>query len=155
MRFMKPLLVASTAVSLLAAPAIAQDGSNPAIGARQALMQLYAFNLGQLGAMAKGAVDYDSAAASAAAANLVSLAMTDQSAMWPQGTDSDSDATSRALPIGWTQFEDAAAKGMAMGEAATAMKEAAGKDLESLQAAMGPLGKSCGDCHKVYRKPKG
>ena len=37
-------------------------------------MQLYAFNISHLGAMAKGEVDYDAAAASAAANNLAALA---------------------------------------------------------------------------------
>jgi len=34
------------------------------------------------------------------------------------------------------------------------MADAAGFDLASLQAAMGPLGGACSDCHKAYRAPE-
>ncbi|MEE4346330.1 MAG: cytochrome c, partial [Paracoccaceae bacterium] len=37
--------------------------------------------------------------------------------------------------------------------AAKAMEGAAGTDLASLQAAMGPVGEACGACHKAYRVP--
>jgi cytochrome c556 len=73
--------------------------------------------------------------------------------MWPQGTDNEADPNSRALPAIWTNFPDVAAKGKALADAAVAMQAAAGKDLDSLRAAMGPLGASCGACHKVYRGP--
>lgn len=138
----------------LAAPAVSQDGENPAVKARQAVMQLYSFNLSQLGAMAKGNVDYNAETASAAAQNLVALTKINQSAMWPQGTDSESSATSRALPAIWSNFGDVSAKNQAFVDAAMAMETAAGTDLASLQAAMGALGGSCSGCHKAYRGPK-
>ena len=126
----------------------------PAIKARQAQMQLYAFNLGTLGAMAQEKMPYDAAMASTAANNLAALAKLDQSMMWPAGSDADSAEGSRALPEIWANFEDVAAKGQAMRDAADAMAAAAGTDLASLQAAMGPLGGSCGGCHKPYRAPE-
>ena len=36
----------------------------------------------------------------------------------------------------------------------SAMEQAAGGGLDSLKAAIGPLGASCGGCHKAYRQPK-
>lgn len=125
-----------------------------AIKARQAQMQLYAFNLGTLGGMAKGEIDYDAATAAAAANNLAALAQLDQSSYWLPGSDSDSVEGSRALPAIW---EDGAKVGEVAGafvEAALAMQEVAGTDLAALQGAMGPLGQSCGGCHKPFRQAR-
>lgn len=123
--------------------------------ARQAQMQLYSFNLGILGAMAKGDVEYNAEAASAAASNLAALSQMNQSAMWIPGSDSDTlgDAT-RALPAIWTADSKIGERGMAFGTAAVAMETAAGGGLDSLRGAIGDVGKSCGACHDDYRKPK-
>ncbi|WP_170345402.1 c-type cytochrome [Ruegeria atlantica] len=134
--------------------AIAHESENPAVKARTSIMQLYAFNLGTLGGMAKGEVEYDSEAATRAANNLVVLTQIDQSAMWPAGSDNASDPSTRALPAIWENFPDVSAKGQAMAEAAVAMQAAAGQDVDALKAAMGDLGGSCSACHKVYRAPK-
>lgn len=124
-----------------------------AIGARQSQMKLYAFNLGLLGDMAKGAVAYDADAAGKAAANLAALTRLDQSRMWPQGSDDMSVDGTRALPALWENLPDVMAKGAATAEAAAGMEAAAGAGLEQLQAALGPLGGACGACHKAYRAP--
>lgn len=135
-----------------ASPIVAQNADlPPAVTARKALMQLYAFNLGSLGAMAKGDVEYNAEAAQGAADNLVKLSSLAAGAMWPAGTDSAAVAGSRALPALWENFPDVMEKGGALAAAAGAMATAAGTDLASLQAAMGPLGGACGGCHKAYR----
>ena len=134
------------------APAIPGGHSDGAVKARQAIMQLYAFNLGTLGGMAKGSVPYDAAAAQTAADNFLKAATMDQSAMWPEGTDSGSmPGKSRAKAEIWANFPDVAEKGKKLAMAATAMSEAAGKDLDSLKGAIGAIGASCGGCHKPYR----
>lgn len=124
------------------------------IKARQAQMQLYAFNLGALGAMAKEEVSYDAAAASSAANNLMALASLSQAGYWLPGSDSDSVEGSRALPAIWAADSKVGEKGKDFFEAITTMQSTAGTDLASLQAAMGAVGKSCGACHEGYRKPK-
>ncbi len=134
--------------------AIAHESENPAVKARTSIMQIYAFNLGALGGMAKGDVEYDAEAATRAANNLVVLTQIDQSAMWPAGSDNASDPSSRALPAIWENFADVGAKGQAMADAAVAMQTAAGQDVEALKAAMGDLGGACSACHKAYRAPK-
>ncbi len=134
--------------------AVAHQSENAAVKARTSIMQLYAFNLGTLGAMAKGEADYNAEAATSAANNLVVLTQLDQSAMWPAGTDNVSDPSSRALPAIWENFADVGAKGQALADAAVAMQAAAGQDLDSLKGAMGPLGGACSACHKAYRAPK-
>lgn len=143
--------LAGAALSASMLFAASHEAANPAVKARQAQMQLYAFNLGTLGAMAQEKIAYDGEAAAMAAKNLAALSHLDASAMWPAGTDADSLPGTRALPDIWANFPDVAEKAQALQVAADAMAEAAGTDLASLQAAMGPLGGACGGCHKSYR----
>ena len=153
---MKAILTTATAavvaVATLAGTASANEN---AIKARQSLMQLYAFNLGQLGAMAKGEVEYNADAAQAAANNLLAAASMNQMAMWPQGTDSESmPGKTEALPVIWTTFPAIAEKGQALVDAATVMAAEAGNGLDAVRANIGAVGGSCGGCHKTYRVPK-
>lgn len=143
----------------VAGAAIGESHMDPAVAAavkaRQSQMRLYAFNIGLLGGMAKGAIAYEADAASKAASNLAALSKLDQSRLWPEGSDNFElgDATA-ALPAIWDKSSDVMAKGMALAEAAAAMEEAAGGGLDALKAGMGALGGACGACHKAYRQPK-
>ncbi|MBL4768620.1 MAG: cytochrome c [Rhodobacteraceae bacterium] len=141
-------------VGLFAGAAFADDATDRAIKARQSLMQLYAFNIGGLGAMAKGTVPYDAETAGAYAANLVSLSSLNQTGLWPQGSDVGSYPDTAALPEIWSMYPDIMTKAKGLTDAATAMNAAAGTDLASLQGAMGQLGGACGACHKAYRQKK-
>lgn len=125
-----------------------------AVKARQSQMTLYAFNISLLGGMAKGEIEYDAAAASAAASNLAALSKLDQSRLWPQGSDNAAlgDDVTEALPAIWTADSKIGERAMDMTEAAVAMDAAAGDGLDALRGAIGPLGKSCGGCHETYRK---
>lgn len=121
--------------------------------AREAQMELYAFNLGLLGEMAKGAVPYDAAAAQAAADNLAALAALDQSRLWPEGSDEMSIDTRAKVDI-WDKMDDFNAKADDLTQAAAGMAEVAGTGLEAVQGQMGALGGACGACHKPYRAPE-
>ena len=153
MKFFKIALGTAVLVSGMASVTALADGHlENAVKARQSVMKLYSFSLGQLGAMAKGEVEYDSAAASAAANNLKAVANLDQSAMWPQGTDNASmPGKTRALPEIWSTYPDVVEKAKALVTAADALAAAAGTDLASLQGAIGDVGKACGSCHKPFR----
>ena len=115
-------------------------------------MGLNAFNLGILGAMAKGEVEFNADVAQGAANDLAALAMMSQASYWPEGSSSDDMEGTRALPVAWTDMAGIIEKAQALGAATTAMAAAAGT-LEGVQAAIGPVGAACGACHKVYRKP--
>lgn len=125
------------------------------IKARQSHMQLYAFNIGMLGAMAKEETPYDAAAAGNAANNLASLATLSQAGYWLPGSDSDSVEGSNALAAIWAADSKIGEKGKDFVDAVMAMQAAAGTDLGALQGAIGALGKGCGGCHESYRKPQG
>ncbi len=148
-------LGAVAALVMLSGTAIADGHLDGAVKARKALMQLYAFNIGQLGGMAKGKIPYDAKIASAAANNLKTAASIDQSAMWPPGTDNGTmGEKTRALPDIWTTFPKILDAQKALVAATDGIAAAAGKDLASLQGAIGAVGKGCGGCHKPYRAEK-
>lgn len=155
---MKALRITCAAVILAvaAAPSFAGGHSDPAaaaLNARKAHMNLYAFNLGPLGNMARGNLDYDAEAAQAAADNLAALSSMSQQGYWLPGTDSESLEGSRSLPAIWEEGSDVGAKAGAYVEAVMALQAVAGTGLEPLQAAIGPVGAACGACHESYRVP--
>lgn len=123
--------------------------------ARQSLMQVYAFNIGILGAMAKGKMPYDADIAQAAASNLHAAVSMKNPTMWPKGSGNDAlgDKT-RAKPDIWSTYPKVAEKGKAMTEAAAKMASVAGNGLDAVQANMKSLGEGCKGCHKPFRAPK-
>lgn len=154
MRLVFRLFAAALGVAVIATPLLAQDAIRNAITARQSLMNLFAFNIGQLGAMAKGEMAYDAETASIAAGNLALLSSIKAGPMFPPGSDNATTDKTRALPALWQNLPDVGVKLGAVNQAATAMEAAAGNGLPALQAAIGPLGKACGACHKAYRAPE-
>lgn len=153
----KRTLATGLALSLALGSAALSDGhadraTMAAVKARQATMQLYAFNIGILGAMAKGDVEYNADAASAAASNLASLSTLNQGAMWPAGSDNETlgDVT-EALPAIWAADSKIGEAGMAMAKASAALADVAGDGLDALRGGIGAVGQSCGACHDGYR----
>lgn len=143
-------------VAILGGTAFAASHLDPALSraitARQSHMTLNGFNIAPLGAMAQDKIPYDSAAATGAAQNLAALAAMDESAYWPEGTDTSVGET-RALPAIWEDMADFTAKQQALKDATAALAQVAGTDLDSLKAAFGDVGAACGACHKTYRAP--
>jgi len=136
---------------------LAADGPHDkAIKARQAMFQLYGFNVGILSAMAKGKRDYDAQIASEAAANLEAAAHLGQSQFWPPGSDNKTpgNARTRALPKIWETFPAITEKTDALKAATAALTPVAGNGLKALQGAMGDIGASCKGCHDEYRAEK-
>lgn len=152
------LIALVSAVLFTTTPSFAADDGphDKAIKGRQALMQLYSFNMGILGGMAKGKIDYNAEAASAAADNLLSAVSMNQSAMWPAGSHDGDEANreNRALAAIWDTYPKIADNGKAMGEAATELQAVAGNGLDALKGAMGAAGKGCKGCHDDFRAEK-
>jgi cytochrome c556 len=152
--FLVGILAFSAAASVFADGHASDKALAAAVKARQSHMQLYSFNLGALGAMAKGEVEYDAATAQGAADNLVTVATLNQQGYWLPGTDSDAMENSRALPAIWGADSNAQKLGMDLAEAAASMQAVAGSDLAGLQGAMKAVGDACSACHEDYRKPR-
>ncbi len=148
----KLLAAAAVAVTAGLSPAVADDFEKP-IKARKAQMQLYAWNISTLGAMAKGAIPYDAEAAQAAANNLAALTKVGTASMWPPGSDSTAlPGKTRSKADMWTTYPAVAENGKQMTEAAAKMAEVAGNGLEAVQGQIKELGGACGACHKKYRE---
>lgn len=123
--------------------------------ARQSLMQVYAFNIGILGAMAKGEMPYDSEVAQAAADNLYAAVSMKNPTMWPKGSDRATlgDKT-RAKSEIWSTYPEITEKSQAMKDAASQMASVAAAGPDAVRANMKQLGDGCKDCHEPFRMPK-
>ncbi|MDE3123178.1 MAG: cytochrome c [Paracoccaceae bacterium] len=144
-------LTMTAVLCAVAAAAVAQTPAEQAVNARKSLMHVMAFNLGQLGAMAKGQMPYDAKAAQAAAGNIAKLATLDQAALWMKGTDHDADPKSHALPAIWQNEADFLGGFAKLASAAGTAEKSVGGGAETLKAALGQIGGACGGCHKSYR----
>ncbi len=126
-----------------------------AIKARQAIMQLYSFNLGSLAAMVKGEAEYDAEKAKAFAADLAAAANMSNTDMWPKGSDSsNADLKTRAKPEIWSTYPAITEKSKAMVAGAEALAKVAGNGLDALKGGLGGAGGGCKGCHETYRAPK-
>ena len=155
---LKTSLVAAGVMSVLTVGVVLADNhvNNPfaaGIKARQATMQIQAFNLGILGAMAKGEAEYNADAAVLAANNIVLAASIHQPQAWAPGSDNSAVDGTKALPALWENFPDAAEKSAELLAAAEAMAAVAGDGQEAIGGAMARLGGACSACHKAYRAP--
>ncbi len=155
MKIIRNIAIVAAAMTAFAGTSGADEAMEKAIKARKAQMQLYAWNLGQLGAMAKGAAEYDADAASSAADNLLALVSLKGGSMWPQGSDSTAmPGKTRAKAEAWTTYPAVVKKSEAMAAAAQQMAAAAGGGLDSLKGAIGAVGKGCKGCHEDFREEK-
>ena len=157
MKLENPLVAAGLMFSLTAGALFAAShADNPfaaGIKARQAQMQIQSFNLGILGAMAKGESEYDAEAAVLAATNLMHAVAIHQPQAWAPGSDNSAVEGTRALPAIWQNFPDVGAKSAELKAAAEEMKAVAGNGADAVGAAIGRLGGACSACHKAYRAP--
>jgi len=154
---MRLILATAAVASLLAIGVQAQEAEDPfadTVEMRHGLMLQMATDVGKMGAMAKGEVPYDAAAASKAAANLAAIASVLSLEQFPAGSEYEKAADSFALPAIWANQDDFLAKIAGLNTAAAAMQTAAGTDLAALQGGMAALGGACNACHKAYRQPE-
>ncbi len=143
--------LAATAAFATVVSAQQTDPLAAAVAARKAHMGLQGANLGVLGAMAQDKIPYDAEIASAAAGNLVAIASIDQRFYWLEGTQAGAVEGTRALPAIWEQPDAFAADLEDLRTAVVALEGEAGNGLDALKAAFGPVGQSCGGCHRTFR----
>jgi cytochrome c556 len=128
------------------------DAGDDAVQARRGYFRMLGVELGPLGAMAKGEIDYDTAVAQANADDIAALAGYSVGDLFLEGTaQADRVGDTRALPAIWTDMADFQAKTKDFVAAAAALKEAAGQGREALGPAVGRMGQTCGACHDAYR----
>ena len=151
MKHLAKVILCTAITATVASPGFASEPFEDQIEARQAFFQVVKFNMGTLGAMVKGKRDYDSAVAEAAAKDIYSLTMLNNSLMWPAGSDNSASDETKAKPEFWSNSADVMEKHAAWNKAAEQLAADAGKGLDQLKASFGPVGKSCKSCHDNYR----
>ena len=145
-----PTLAALGIVAAFSLAVYAQDVKpDRAIKYRQGIMQAQGWNLGVLGAMAKGDRPYDKALATRSATQLDQLVYMAWDGFTP---GSDQGAPTKAKPEIWNeqakfkQLQEAV-------QAETPKLVAAAKtgELSELRRAIGPVAKACDNCHDDFR----
>ena len=133
---------------MLSGSALAHSGvKNEAVKTRMALMGEIKEATAVLGDMAAGKRAFDAARAAAARARLIESAGRIGAAFKAPARDPKSESR----PEIWSDWPMFRAKAKATRVAAEAM---AIGSIGGIRAGMGALGKSCGDCHKLFRIKK-
>ena len=141
---MKRIVLAVAVVAFGVTAVVAQ--SDP-IAARKALMKENGNQARVAREMIEGKQPFDLAKAKAALANFAAVSEKGKN-LWP---DSSKSGETDSLPPVWENKADFLAKLAKLSSDAKA-QEANVKDVDSLKAAMGEIGKNCGGCHNTYRK---
>lgn len=149
---MKLMKVATLLVSIAIPSALIAQSAEDALEARHGYMKLLGNEMGKLSAMAKGEVAYDEAAATAAAKNLATLTSYSPVSLFIDGTSSEDDDDSEALPAVWEKPDDFAAKFDDLSKVAADAPAAVAGGVENLGAEMAKLGGACKACHDDFRK---
>jgi len=153
---MKKILISLAIAATLSTPfAFAQEASSEkqaatAVQFRQAVLQLVRSNMGPLGGMAKGQIDFDADLMSKNAMRIEQLAlmMDDYFAL---DTRKFKLETAAADAI-WEEMDDFQSKSKAMVDAAANLQKIAlAKDEANYRKAIGALGTSCKSCHDKYK----
>jgi cytochrome c556 len=134
----------------LVSAARAEQHDSPRVKYRQTLMSIIGSNMGAMGDIMKNQLDLPGHVANhagqmAQSARLIALA-------FEQNVSTTSTDAKPEIWQDWAKFE----KAIATFEKAARNLEAtaAGSDQAAVGPAMKALGKSCGGCHKQFRKPK-
>ncbi|MCW1917815.1 cytochrome c [Rhodobacter sp. KR11] len=153
-----PLKLTGAAVALLLSTSglwAQEDPFADAVETRHGLMLQMASDLGKIGAMVKGEVAYDSAAAAKAAANVAAVASVISLEQFPAGSEVGKSADSFAKAELWATPDDFLGKLADLNTAAATLVAGAGTDLDTAKAGLGMVGKACAACHETYRQPEG
>ena len=146
-----PMVAAGLAGLFTALPAAAQFAKpEDAIRYRQSGMIMMATHFGRVAAMANGRVPFDAKAA-ADNAEIATIMSKLPYAGFVEG--SDKGANTKAQPNIWTEndkFRAAASK--LQDEMAKLNVAAKSGNIDSIKAAVGPVGQACKACHDTYRK---
>jgi cytochrome c556 len=154
---MKKILISLTLAATLATPlgfakeASSEKQANTAVDFRKALLQLVRSNMGPLGAMAKGQIDYDADVMTTNSLRIGQLAsmMGDyfelDTRKFPVKTD--------ARDVVWEEMDDFKSKTQDLINAAANLQEVAlAKDESNYRKAIGDLGSTCKACHDKFKK---
>jgi cytochrome c556 len=139
--------IAAAAIGFVSTVAIAIEDP---IATRRQLMQSNGASMGAAQAMIKGEVPFDARLAMATLQNFEAVGYSFGD-YFPPGSDQ---GDTRASPKIWAEmaeFQEYLTKFRDDSAAAVAAKPAT---LEAFQAALGPIGQNCQQCHEEFREPE-
>lgn len=142
-----PILAALAVVGAFSTAVYAQTADR-AIKYRQGIMQAQGWHLGILGGMAKGTRPYDKDVAARSARFVKELLEMGWEGFTP---GSETGAPTRAKAEIWkdrAKFDKYAQEARAE---SVKFAAAAGNGLDALRASIGPMGRSCDNCHDDFR----
>jgi len=129
---------------------LTQEQAERAVETRQSLLHLMGWNIGPLGAMARGRIDFDTARVQTNAARLQALTQMLSDAFGPDTRGND--VTTEALDRIWEQPDDFASRIQDTIDASNRLVAAAATgDEDAMREAVGGLGSTCGSCHDDFR----
>ncbi|MGR8921283.1 MAG: c-type cytochrome [Gammaproteobacteria bacterium] len=142
-------LIAAGLCMAVVAPALAEPKPEDVVRYRRGVMMAIGWNVGAMGAMAKGEMDWDGdrfAFWAERAAVLAPMAM--------EGfTPATAEAESNALPAVWSNMDDFEKRMLQMEEATAKLAEVArGGDKGATLEQFGAAAKNCKGCHDEYKK---
>lgn len=140
---------AALAVALSGAPALAQDAQQ-VYETRNKAMKSVSGSMKKIAAFVKN--NEGSAADVAIAAAVINQVAKDTPGLFPKGPQAEKSRAKAEIWSDWDKFV-AAAKDME-NRSALLLASAQANDARAIRNAFGPLGKTCGGCHKPFRGPK-
>ena len=144
------LLAGAVALLSTAAGPAARADASADVKYRQAVMEALGNHMGSIAAIARGEVGHAGHMAGHAAAIDALASMAGD--VFPEGSGGDATRAKDEIWRDATGFEAAVE---AFRAAAAALLEAAeAGDVGAVGAALGGVGRTCGGCHRAFRKPK-
>ena len=141
---------AFAAILTVSATAWAAEKPEDSLNYRKKVMSSIGAHIGAIGDVLKGKVSHSNHVVGHARAMQAASLMLDD--IFPPGSDV---GDSRAKPEIWQQWDKFKAAIKAYQDASVILVQAAESgDMGAVGAAMDGVGKSCGGCHKPFRKPK-
>lgn len=141
------LLSAATLLNAEAAPA--QPSANDAVEFRQAVMNVYAWNVNRMRDMVRGDVPFDTAAFQVYAADLAAAVNLDVVKGFPEESITDESDARDEIWLNWDGF---LAARDSMKDAAGKLAEAAASgDEVAMKEQFGAVGRACKVCHDDFR----
>lgn len=152
MRYLFLLAAVATPLTFAALDATADGHGEDVVKARRAYFKLIGSNMGPLGAMAKGNVEYSAETAQLHAGNLLTMNGYNAAPHFAAGTsNADLPGKTRLLPKAFEDFDGMLADYNDYKAAVEGLAAVAGDGLDALRPAVGKLGGTCKACHDDYR----
>ncbi len=118
---------------------------------RQAVFKLLGYNMGMIGDMARGRIEFDTAIAERNAKRIAALAPMIPELLAAMDTR-EFDVVTEALPVIWDKMGEVEMKAQNLVEAANTFAAlAAGGDQRATMGGVRALGGACGSCHDEFR----